>query len=85
MLVGEVEEECEVLDSEGTEVFEMVDGETIRPSSARVATAPDGLLDCVCGERCGVCVKGMGSVEAALDSAGFRVWGVWDYGSELFG
>ena len=66
-------------------MFEMVDSETIRPSSARVATAPDGLLYCMCSERCGVGVKGMASVEAALESAGFRVLGVRDYCSELFG
>ena len=33
MLVGEVEEEGEVLNAEGTKVFEVVYGETIRPNS----------------------------------------------------
>ena len=33
MLIGEVEEEGEVLDAKGTEVFQVVDGETIRPNS----------------------------------------------------
>ena len=85
MLVGEVEEESEVLNAEGTEVFEVVDGETIRPNSARVAAEPNGLLDCVCGERCGVGVEGMGSVQKAFDTAGVGVGGEWDYCSKLFG
>ena len=62
MLVGEVEEEGEVLNAEGTKVFEVVDGETIRPRGTRVATAPNGLLDCLCGERCDVGVEGVGAV-----------------------
>ena len=47
MLVGEVEKKGEVLNAEGTKVFEVVDGETIRPYGTRVAAEPNGLLDCV--------------------------------------
>ena len=70
MLVGEVEEEGEVLDAKGTEVFQVVDGETIRPNSTRAAAESNGLLDCVCGEGCCVGVEGVGAVDVTLDTAG---------------
>ena len=47
MGIGDVEEVCEVLDAEGTEVFDVVYGEAIRASSTRVAAFPDGLDDVV--------------------------------------
>ena len=43
----------EILDAKGTEVFELVDGETIRASGTRVAAIPNGLGDDVWGERRG--------------------------------
>ena len=70
MLIGEVKEKGKVLDAEGTEVLEVVDGETIRPNSTRAAAESNGLLDCVCGEGCGVGVEGVGAVDVALDTAG---------------
>ena len=39
----------EALDAKGTEVFDLVDGETIRASGARVAAIPNGL-----GGKCGI-------------------------------
>ena len=43
----------EILDAKGTEVFELVDGETIRASGTRIAAIPNGLGDDVWGVRRG--------------------------------
>ena len=47
MGIGDVVEIWEVLDVEGTEMFNVVYGEAIRASSTRVAAFPDGLDDVV--------------------------------------
>ena len=68
----------EILDAKGTEVFELVDGETIRASGTRIAAIPNGLGDDVWGERRGRRVQRAPLVEAPLHTTCLWVGGVGD-------
>ena len=68
----------EILDANGTEVFELVDGETIRASGTRVAAIPNGLGDDVWGERRGRRVQRAPLVEESLHTTCLGVGGVGD-------
>ena len=59
MVVGEVVEVGEVGKSEGAEVFQVVDCETIRTSGTGAATESDGLTYGVGGEREDAMIEGM--------------------------
>ena len=50
-IVGEVVEVCEVGYGNGSEMFEMMNGEAIRADGTRVTTVPDGTGDEMGGER----------------------------------
>ena len=56
----------ELLYAEGTEVFELVNCDTIRASGARVGATPDGLGDDVWGEKRGRPVQRAHLIEAPL-------------------
>ena len=66
----------EILDAE---VFDLVNGETIRSSGARVAAIPNGLGDDFRGERRGRSVQRATLVEMPLHLTCLGVGGVADY------
>lgn len=68
----------EVLYAEGTEVFDLYDGQTIRANGARIAAIPNGLGDDVWGERRGRRVQRAPLVEEPLHTTCLGVGGVGD-------
>ena len=79
MVVGEVIEVGEVGESDGAEVFQVVDGEAIRTSSTGAATESDGLTYGVGGERGDAMIEGMVGDQVSDDAAVVTVGRVGDY------
>ena len=68
----------EVLYSEGTKVFDLMDCKTIRTRGTRVAAIPNGLGDEVWGESRGRRVQRAHLVEAPLYATCLKFGGVGD-------
>ena len=76
-LVREVKKLRQILNAKGSQMFQLVDGESIRTRGSRVAAEADSVMHLVCCERFGCVVERVTLVDTSGELSCCTVMAVW--------